>query len=193
VCRYLDAHPSEALAWLKQLKEKRPQEAAAMCEQIDQALRPRPTLAVEKMCYCRRITNYGLYDPLADDHGFLAGADRRLGELVQLYVEVRNFVSRRNGQFYETTLATRLEIHDGRGLVARMEFPAKPDRSLSPRQDYFIHYQFHVPAMMEPGDYQLTIALRDDNAPVDEGKAAWRTLRTLPFRVCAAPPAGRGR
>ena len=189
---FLENHRLEALEWWNKFKDERPQEALALYEQLDQAtagLRPRAPLAVEKMCYCRRISNYGLYDPLPDDHGFLAGVDRRHGELVQLYVEVRNFVNRRNGSFYETSLGSRLEIRDGQGgLVARMDFPAQPDRSLSPRQDYFIHYQFHVPAMMEPGDYTLSIALHDDNAPGDKTKLA---RRSLPFRVCAGP-AGRG-
>src|SRR5262249_55553739 len=166
-CFLVKNNPEE----LEPLRNLGPQEKAALYEQLVQVsavLRPQAPLAVEKMCFCRRISNYGLYDPLADDHAFLAGVDKRHGELVQLYVEVRNFVNRQNGKFYETALRSRLEIHDKRGLVARMDFPAQPDRSLSPRQDYFIHYQFHVPAMMEPGDeYTLTITLHDDNAPGD--------------------------
>jgi hypothetical protein len=188
VSRFFDKHPAEGLELLKKYQAERPEQAAEFRDWLKQAaaaMQPPPSLGVEKMCYCRRISNYGLYDPLPDDHGFLAGADRRHGELVQLYVEVRNFVNRRNGNFYETSLASRLEIRDAQGgLAARMEFPAQPDRSLSARQDYFIHYQFHVPAMMEPGDYWVTITLRDANASGGEVKAA----RTLRFRVCAAAP-----
>jgi hypothetical protein len=165
-----------------------PQERAALLEQLGKAtasLRGPAQLSVEKMCYCRRISNYGMYDPLADDHEFAGGVEKRHGELVQLYVEVRNFTNRRNGAFYETALRSKLEIRDkhGGGLAARMDFPAQPDHSLSPRQDYFIHYQFYVPTRMEPGDYVLTIELHDENAPAGEVNGPRGAQRTLPFRV----------
>ncbi len=184
----LAAHVSEA-----GLDKASPQEEAALAEQLDQLtalLRGRTPLSVEKMCYCRRISNYGMYDPLPDDYAFAAG-DRRHGELVKLYVEARHFTNRLNGKLYDTALGSKLEITDANGqLVVRMDFPGQPDRSLSPRQDYFIHYQFYVPAKMEPGDYKLTITLHDDNASGAE--APHTATRTMPFRVapptCAARP-----
>ncbi len=171
------------------LDKASPEERAALLEQLDQlttALRGQTPLSVEKMCYCRRISNYGMYDPLPDDHLF-AGGDRKHGELVQLYVEARHFANRLNGKLYDTALASKLEITDKNNqLVVRMDFPGQPDRSLSPRQDYFIHYQFYVPARMEPGEYTLTITLRDDNATGDE--ALHKATRTMPFHVGGATP-----
>ena len=168
-----------------------PQEMAKLRGQLEQmmaALHARTPLSVEKMCYCRRITNYGLYDPLPNDHLF-AGGDRHHVELVQLYVEARNFASKQNGNVYETSLGSKLEIKNTRGeLVARMDFPAKPDHSLSPRQDYFIHYQFYVPAQMEPGEYKLTITLQDENATGDQKQAVRRTLFTVFCTFAARHP-----
>jgi hypothetical protein len=167
-----------------------PQEMATLNEQLEQmkaALRVRTPLTVEKMCYCRRITNYGLYDPLPNDHLF-TGGDRHHVELVQLYVEARNFASKQNGNVYETSLGSKLEITNKNDeIVARMDFPAKPDHSLSPRQDYFIHYQFYVPAQMEPGDYKLWITLHDENAVGDQRKQTVKHY--LPFRVSGETPA----
>ena len=170
-----NASPQERAQWLEQLKR------------LSASLRIRTPLNVQKMCYCRHISGYGLYDPLPDDHPF-AGSDRHYGELVQLYVEARNFASRQNGSFYETSLGSKLEIRDARKeLVVRMDFPVtKPDRSLSARQDYFLHYEFYVPAKMAPGEYTLTIYLQDDNAPVDEG--SWPAVHSLPFRVGTGEP-----
>ena len=173
------------------LDKASPRELAALLGQLNTAsaaLRAGLPLSVEKICYCRRISNYGAYDPLPDDYRFAAGLDKKHGELVQLYVEARNFKNRRDGQYYNTALASRLEIHDAKGVVARMDFPAQPDRSLSPRQDYFIHYQFHVPARIEPGEYTLTISLRDENLSGDEAKSQPTALKSLPFRVTGGAP-----
>ncbi len=171
-----------------------PQEMAVLRGQLDQmmaTLRVRTPLSVEKMCYCRRITNYGLYDPLPNDHIF-AGGDRHHVELVQLYVEARNFASKQNGNLYETSLGSKLEIkNSNEEIVARMDFPAKPDHSLSPRQDYFIHYQFYVPAQMEPGEYKLWITLKDENAVGDQSKQPAKC--SLPFYVRAEAPARAAR
>jgi hypothetical protein len=166
------------------LDQASPSEVTNLMVELDQiraALRARTPLSIDKVCYCRRISNYGLYDPLPDDHVF-AGGSRNHGELVQLYVEARNFAIRQNGKIYDTALASKLEIRDANcGLVARMDFPARPDRSLSPRQDYFIHYQFYVPAQMEPGNYTLTIELADENTTGDAPSRT--TKRSLPFHV----------
>jgi hypothetical protein len=172
------------------LDKASPEERAALLDQLSQAmtaLRAPTTLSIEKMCYCRHIRNYGLYDPLPDDRVFAGGVDKKHGELVELYVEARNFVNRRNGEFCEVSLAGRLEIHDDarHELVWRHDFPADADHSLSPRQDYFINYWFWVPPMLEPGDYRLTLSIRDTNAAGKEGQ--WATNRSLPFHVGQGP------
>lgn len=214
----LDKHPLDALDALKKynkrtqdtllallaltarvseggLDKASPDERAALLDQLSQAMTalraPKP-LSIEKMCYCRYIRNYGLYDPLRDDQVFAGGVDMKPGELVELYVEARNFVNRRNGEFHEVSLAGRLEIHDDvrHELVWRHDFPAQVDHSRTPRQDYFLNYWFCVPPRMEPGSYRLTLSLRDTNAAGKEEQ--WMTSRSLPFHVGQGLPVRTG-
>ena len=53
----------------------------------------RAALDIEKICFCREIKTFGVYDPWPEDHAFQAGVEDRPGELVQVYVELRNFTS----------------------------------------------------------------------------------------------------
>ena len=104
---------------------------------------------------------------------------------MQVYVEVRNFASRNTGGCWETALASKLEINnvDNPSLKAEvlMRRPARPDRSLSPRQDYFLNIQFHIPPRLPPGRYQLKITVSDEVAAAN-GRIR-EPYRTLDFRV----------
>jgi hypothetical protein len=206
----LDKHPAEALELLQHydkpnqdlllallplaahigagdLERATPQEMAAVLEQLNavaQALRPRAALALDKQCFCREILTFGVYDPLPSDYAFHAGCEGRPGERVRVYVEVRNFTNRPRGTCYETALAGTLEILDFNNQVAaRLDFPATPDRSLTPRQDYFLKLEFNIPREVPPGAYTLRIQVRDQNA-VPGGKSSPRVARcSLDFQV----------
>ena len=78
------------------LSKASPGEVAALYEQLESVksmLRTRTELAIDKMCFCKSIKAYGVYEALPENHAFNAGAPGRPGDLVQLYVEVRNFAS----------------------------------------------------------------------------------------------------
>ncbi len=169
------------------LEHASPQETAALLDRLDglqASLRRRAPLVLEKMCFCREIRNFGKYDPLPPDHAFQAGSDGRPGERVQVYVEVRNFACRPRGGAYETALQGHVEIHDFRGAVVwEKDFDYGPDRSATPRQDYFLAFIFNVPPRLAPGSgYTLWVYVKDTG---EEGvRRAAR--RSLDFRVC--PP-----
>lgn len=156
-----------AAAWLTRANVDRapPHEVTTLVDQFDNlggVLRARAALAIDKMCFCRLIRGYGMFEPFAADHAFRAGSDGQEGELMQLYVEVRNFSSRPAGSAYETCLASRAEIHNEQGeLVWRKDLPVRPDRSQSLRHDYFINYRIPVPPHVAPGKYKLVIEVRD--------------------------------
>ena len=159
-------------------------------------LRQRAPLSLGKVCFCRQIKNFGQYTPLGPDHQFQAGCDGQPGEYLQIYAEVRNFGSQlRDGQ-YETVLASSLEFYHGnlkgsdgkqRRPDVTMQLDPCTDRSQSPRQDYFLNFQFHVPRGLPPGLYTLLITVKDVT-PTAPGQPTCARVakRSLDFKVC--PP-----
>jgi hypothetical protein len=152
-------------------------------ELLADSLRVRAPLTLGKVCFCRGIEGYGVYDPVATSADgipvFLSGADGRPGERVQVYVELRNFTTRKVGAYYETRLAGTLEIISevagqrvsaGQAAV-RINRPAQADQSLSPRQDYFLNFQFNIPPRLPPGVYTLRVKVRDELAPQGKPQA----------------------
>jgi hypothetical protein len=170
------------------LQRLHPGELAPLLDQLRALERPlaeRSALSIDRMCLCRKIESYGVYEKAPDDWAYAAGVGDQAGELVQVYVELRNFASKQQGNYYETCLASTLEIHDYRGnLVWRRDFPAQPDHSHSPRHDYFINYRFAVPPHVPPGSYVLWIQVRDLTGQPGKDVPAHRTARrSLDFRV----------
>jgi hypothetical protein len=104
---------------------------------------------------------------------------------------VRNFGSYfRNGQ-YETRLLSSLSIRDDQGhqMVLKNLDPCI-DRSQTPRQDYFLNFQFHVFPKLPPGLYTLWITVKDVTPAGPSAVVGPRVAkRSLDFRVC--PPGTR--
>jgi hypothetical protein len=170
------------------LQQPNPGELAAVLEQLRAVERPlaeRAALGIDKLCLCRKIESYGVYQKVPDDWAYAAGVGDQPGELVQVYVELRNFACKQQGNSYETCLASSLEIRDYRGtLIWRRDFQAQPDHSHSPRHDYFINYRFAVPPHVPPGAYVLWIQVRDLTGQPGKDAPAYRTARrSLDFRI----------
>jgi hypothetical protein len=150
-------------------------------------------LRIDKMCFCRYIKLFGVYEPLPDDVQpiFQGGSEGRPGERVQVYAEVRNFTSIRQGDKYVTQMASWGEIYDyeGHKVGENIEFGCDPDVSRSPRQDYFINYQFSVPPNLPPGPYTLWIHVKDVLAQPSRPPVK----RSLDFRVIAGTAARSSR
>ncbi|MGL4551647.1 MAG: hypothetical protein ACRC33_10700 [Gemmataceae bacterium] len=171
----------------KEIDQLSPSEVTAALDQLhdlSRRLRPKAPLKVANVCLCQGIHGFGQYDRTADGHAYRAGPDGAAGERVQVYAEVANFASKglADGR-HETKLATALEVHDGGGrCVSKMALGTCADHSLTPRSDYFLNFQFHVPGALDAGAYTLWVVVQDVTAdgPPREGRVS------LPLRVRAA-------
>jgi hypothetical protein len=166
-----------------------PKETAVLLEQLrtlEGVLRPRAALELYQARFCRKINGFGDYQPWPDDHVFQAGTADQRGERMQVYVEVRNFASRLNGTTYETSLGGVVEVRDSNNkAVSRMDFPPRVDRSQTPRADYFLNFQFYLPAPLPEGRYTLNVLVKDVLDPATGDAASRNASRTLHFTVGA--------
>ncbi len=141
------------------------QNVADQLKKIQEDLRPMTGITIGCLSFCEWVKAYGNYKPLGEDHVFVASTNQKPGDLVQLYVELRNFGSQqRTKGIYETVLASSLEIRNARGEVMRtIAFGDEkvPLQSRTPLNDYFKNYSFYVPDV-PAGVYQLTIRVRDE-------------------------------
>ena len=137
------------------------------------------------MCFCEWVKAYGIYRPLPEGHGFVAPTHNRPGELVQLYVQLRNFASELSNGTYTTKLSSTVEIRpQGSDPSAKptwffsFDDGKQPLRSRTLLNDYFNNYSFYVPNI-PPGTYTLTIQIADETRPGEQ-----RVVRkSLEFRV----------
>src|SRR5262249_34569352 len=120
-----------------------------------------------------------------ENHTFQAGAPGKPGELVQLYVELRNFCSEPRSPYHETRLSSAVEIKDGQGTrIWYYRFDdRKPLQSRSRLNDHYSNYSFHVPHVAA-GDYTLTLHGTDETLPEHRREAR----KSVPFRVVAGSP-----
>jgi hypothetical protein len=162
------------------------QQTAAMYEQLERvmvSLRSHTGLAIDQMCFCERIEAYGVYQPLPKEHVFRAGQENQPGELVQIYVQLRNLCPRECEGGYENRLASTLQIHDAAGKQVwfyNLKKQENPLRCQTRRCDYFNNYSFYVPSL-PTGNYTLTIEVCDLNRPGSVRPAR----QSLPFSVRA--------
>jgi hypothetical protein len=147
-----------------------PEEASAMDEQmhtLEATLRSRARLIIDKICFCEWIKGYGSYQALPQQHGFRPQTAEQPGELVQLYVELRNFSMEPCPQGYLTRLSSKVEIRDQSGK-AQWEYNFKnkegPLYKQSPWHDCLGNYRFYMPRI-PPGTYTLTITIEDLTRP----------------------------
>jgi hypothetical protein len=180
------------------LKEVGSAEATGLLGQLrslENVIRDHAALHIDKMLFCRKINGFGRIEPIEKGHLFEAGREGKPGEWVQVYVELANVASKQNGSWHETWLAGRVEIRDfNRKVVWFENHPPCPDRSHSPRRDYFISYHFWVPPCLPPGRYTLQVEIKDvtllpvrDSAGVSpqplEVPPQRRASRSLDFQV----------
>ena len=153
------------------LQRSGPTELGILADQLRETadrLASRAPLVLDRVCFCRRVKNFGRYDPLPVDHRFQRGG------LAELYVEVRNAPSvatsdPQQGEGYLTRLACTLQIFDASGAVVPItdrnlnRVPAltetKIDFTRSPIRDYFLLFRFPVPD--RPGNYVVSIKVHD--------------------------------
>jgi hypothetical protein len=142
-------------------------EAAALQEQVQRlllAVIARSDLVVDKICLCDRIDGYGRFTPKREDYAFKAGTGKQAGELVNVYVEVRNMASVLRDRYYTTLLNGTVRIRDQQGATVwsyNYRKREQPLQSGEPRFDCYRSYDFFVPPM-PPGRYTLSIEIVDE-------------------------------
>jgi hypothetical protein len=151
-------------------------------------LRPRAELVINKMCFCDSIKAFGVYKPLPEGHVFQAGTRARPGDLVQVYVELRNIGSEPRDSYHETRLSSYVEICDAQDprkeplWKYRFADSKQPIRSRSSLHDYYNNYSFYVPPILPAGSYLLTIRVTDETRP----EAPRSARHSLEFHVSSA-------
>jgi hypothetical protein len=174
------------------LNQASPQEIAALVDSLERVLAPlraRAPLTIEKICFCRWIGNFGVYEPWPPEHRF------RFGDPVHIYVQLRNFASTRQptssgASKHLIQLVSSAEICDEAGnkvwpvtLVFERKGP-QANESWTLRHDYFETYTFYAPKL-PPGAYVLRVQVED------HGTQPPRTVHeSLDFRITNAPAAG---
>lgn len=177
--------PVLTLVAQKPFNELTPQEIAVVNEQLLSALlmlRPRTELLVSRMCFCKEVRGYGWYQPLPENHAFVTGTKDRLGEEVQLYVELKNFLSEKTKDGdYLTKLTCVLELQDSGGKKVwshRFDRADAAHRRSAQLNDLYRNYTFYVP-VIPPGTYQLTMQIADETHPEQRRVASEKLI----FRV----------
>jgi hypothetical protein len=206
---FMDKRPDEAIALLKSydkvnqevllgvlplvarlggdsLERAQPSEYTTFLEQLQSAqlaLRDRAELLIDKMEFCEKISNFGLYKRLEKGHRFQAATPGHPAELVQVYVELRNPSTRFRDGMFETRLSSRVQIRKapGKPPVWQHDFQDrdKPILSWSLPTDFFKYYSFYVPDL-PPGEYTLTIEIVDVLTGRTASKYLWFRVTKLP-------------
>ncbi len=162
----------------KGVQQADPQDVAALVEQVQGLLGPlreRAALEIPKLCFCRppATPRFGVYELLEENHLF------RPGEIMAVYMELRNFACEPRGSDYQTHVSTTVELQDERGKVVYSFNTKRADPSLTPRQDFCHVARFPMPDL-PAGAYTLWLKVTD----VPTGRTA---KRSLDFRVTNVP------
>jgi hypothetical protein len=154
-------------------------------DSLTASLRGRAQLILERMCFCSHIENFGDFSPLPSDHTCF-----QPGEVAHVYVQVRNFSSRRERDRFATVLKGRIEIYDENNRdappIITWNSPPRQDASAAPRQDYYINFRVPIPVCCPSGLYTMRITVEDltdalaNTKQVPESRIA---RRTIDFRV----------
>lgn len=182
---FLRMLPTLALFARKKLADLSPAEVASLEEQLGSVratLRQRAEFAIAKAAFCESIRGYAVYKPLPSDHEFQAPRAGRPGEMVQLYVELKNFASDAKASGFETRLGAHIEIVDERGERKWFHRFRPEDLTLMSRHrlaEYYHNFSFYLPATLGPGAYELRVAVADETSP----SGPRRATATLPVRV----------
>ena len=136
------------------------QQIRPLQEMVDR-LRSGADLTLGTVALCKRVTGFGLYEPLSPAR-FPAGVSSQL----YVYCEVDNFLPRKtaDGQ-WETRLAQRVSLYTADGTVV-WEDKARgvSDVCRDRRRDFFTKEPIVLPPTLDAGAYKLKVTVTDRNA-----------------------------
>jgi len=156
------------------LSAGKPQEALAAFDAATGDFWAALPLSARVATFVDSVDGYGNYHALAE-------ASFKPGDTVKIYVEPVGYGFSEEGSAFRATLAADLEVKTPGGLIfgkasdfARLTWSSR-------EKLYQVHATIASPLpALKPGDYVLSLTLRDLNSP----KTA--TI-SLPFKVAAAP------
>jgi hypothetical protein len=114
-------------------------------------------LTIEKMCLCEVIDRDGRFRPQREGYAY------QVGELVQVYLLLRNLASVARDGYYTTVLHGKVILMDATGQVWDHDFRERerPLVSATACYDCYRPYDFYVPNV-PPGHYTLTLEVADE-------------------------------
>jgi hypothetical protein len=117
---------------------------------------PVDPLSVGKLCLCRKIVGFGLYEPLTESWV-------KAGQQVLLYCEMTGMRYEANDASFVSRLSSKIEIGSVKNSVFQWthDFGRKEDVCASRRHDFFANYRFSIPAGLPPGSYRLRLTQTD--------------------------------
>lgn len=114
------------------------------------------SLAIGKLCLCRKIVGFGLFEPLREPR-------IKVGKRMLLYCEMTGMRYEPKEASFVSRLSSKIEI----GLAQESAFqwthelgPAE-DVCASRRRDFFVNYVFNLPQTLPPGSYRLRLTQTD--------------------------------
>ncbi len=123
-------------------------------------LRSQAELTIPTVALCKRVTGFGVYDPIQGDR-FTAGQETP----VIVYCEVENFASQLNDQkLWETKLKLQVVLYEeqsGMEVWRQKEMRPGVDLSRNRRHDFFMAEMINLPASLTLGRYLLKVSVED--------------------------------
>ena len=113
-------------------------------------------LGIGKLCLCRKIVGFGLFEPLSEPR-------IKVGKRILLYCEMTGMQYEPREASFVSRLSSKIEIgsaHDNQCQWAHELGPAE-DVCASRRRDFFVNYVFKLPQTLPPGSYRLRLTQTD--------------------------------
>ena len=112
-------------------------------------------LVVHNLAFCTAVQGFGSITPFKK-------AEFAPDQEVLLYTEVENYTVEPTPRGFHTALRSSYQIFDARGQrIADHEFPNTEEYCQSPRHDFFIGYDLHLPKRIYNGKHTLQLTVED--------------------------------
>ncbi len=113
-------------------------------------------LGMGELQLCRRVTGFGLFEPLRDEQV-------KVGQHLLIYCELTGIQYEERGTDYVSRISSRVEVKaaDGGLVLWSRALGDAQDVCRRPRRDYYVNYVFDLPKKLGPGSYRLRLLQTD--------------------------------
>jgi hypothetical protein len=124
-----------------------------------QQLEPLSSLSIRRLDFCSRISDFGSIETYPTN-------TFEPGQRLLIYAEVDNPRSEvsESGDAYRTSFGGTLQIWSASSDVPieSLDLPTKSYESTTRRLDYYLSYEFTLPAHLPAGQYEIQLQIRDE-------------------------------